>query len=244
MKFAVQLYSLRHHIKTGEDMLNILEKVKGLGFDGVEFAGFFGLSAEALKAKLDETGLKCVGAHMGLDDFTPEKLPETLKFIKTLGSPYAGIGGADFRTETSLKRIINVMGSADEEAMKQGVKVYYHNHTDEFEPPLFAEQPGTVFERIAASCHVQIDTYWSFAAGQDNYKLITEYKDRIVTLHIKDGKGRTPMALGEGENDLAAVVRAAKDAGIEWLVLENDDPVPDGLSDVARSMKWLQANAK
>ena len=181
---------------------------------------------------------------MGLDDFTPEKLPETLCFIKTLGSPYAGIGGADFRTETSLQRIIDVMGSADEEAMKQGVKVYYHNHTDEFCPPLFAEHPGTVFERIAAACHVQIDTYWSFAAGQDNYKLITEYKDRIVTLHIKDGVDRTPMALGEGNNDLAAVVRAAKDAGIEWLVLENDDPVPDGLSDIARSMKWLQANAR
>ena len=28
------------------------------------------------------------------------------------------------------------------------------------------------------------------------------------------------------------------------LILENDDPVPDGLSDVARSMKWLQANAR
>ena len=41
-----------------------------------------------------------------------------------------------------------------------------------------------------------------------------------------------------------ACVRAAKDAGIEWRVLENDDPVPDGLSDVARSIKWLNANAR
>ena len=244
MKFAVQLYSLRHHVQSGEDLLKILEAVKDIGFEGVEFAGFQGLPAETLRAKLDELGLKCVGAHMGLDDFTPEKLPETLRFIKTLGSPYAGIGGADFRTETSLRHIIDVMGPADEAAQKEGVKVYYHNHTDEFAPPLFAEAPGTVFERIAKACHVQIDTYWSFAAGQDNYKLITEYKDRIVTLHLKDGIGRTPTALGEGENDLPTVIRAAKDAGIEWLILENDDPVPDGISDVTRSMKWLQANAK
>ena len=244
MKFAVQLYSLRHHVNNGEDLLKILETVKAIGFEGVEFAGFQGLSAETLRAKLDETGLKCVGAHMGLDDFTPERLPETLRFVKTLGSPYAGIGGADTKTETSLRHVIDVMGAADEAAQREGVKVYFHNHTEEFKAPLFAEAPGTIFERIKAACHVQIDTYWSFVAGQDNYKLITENKDRIVTLHIKDGVGHTPKALGEGENDLAAVVRAARDAGIEWLVLENDDPVPDGVSDGTRSFGWLVENAK
>ena len=244
MKFAVQLYSLRHHIHSGEDMLNILEKVKAIGFDGVEFAGYYGLSAEALKAKLDEVGLKCVGAHMGLDDLRPEHIEATLDFMQTLGCDIVGIGGADTRTEDALTEVTDVMGRADETAAKRGMKVYFHNHTGEFEPPMFAEKPGTIFERIKAACHVQIDTYWSFAAGQDNYKLITENKDRIVSLHIKDGVGRTPMALGEGENDLAAVVRAAKDAGIEWLVLENDDPVPDGLSDVTRSMAWLKANAE
>ena len=242
MKLAVQLYSLRDHIKTGDDLLWILEEVKKLGFDGVEFAGFFGNSAETLKAKLDELGLVCVGMHMGLDDFAEEKLPETLRFVKTLGAKTAGIGGADTKTEDSLSHVIDVMGKAHEIAAKEGVRVYFHNHTEEFKPPLFATKPGTIFDRLKAACDMQVDTYWSFAAGQDNYKLITENKDRIVHLHIKDGKGRTPMALGEGENDLATVVKAAKDAGIEWLILENDDPVPTGLEDVSRSMEWLKAN--
>jgi len=244
MKFAVQLYSLRHHISSGEDLLNILEKVKEIGFDGVEFAGFQDLPAETLRAKLDETGLKCIGAHMGLNDMREENLQKSIDYIKTLGSDIMGIGGADTKTETSLSEVIEVMGNADKKAQEQGVKVYFHNHTEEFRPPMFAEKPGTVFDRIKQACHVQIDTYWSFVAGQDNYKLITENKDRIVSLHIKDGKGHTPMALGEGENDLDTVVKAAKDAGIEWLVLENDDPVPDGISDVTRSMKWLNANAR
>ena len=244
MRFAVQMYSLRHHIASGEDLLAILKDVKALGFEGVEFAGFQNLPAARLRAGLDEAGLVCVGAHVGLDDLREENLQKTLDYMKALGSPIVGIGGADTETETALMEVIRVMGAADEAAAKQGMKVYFHNHTGEFKAPLFAEKPGTIFERIKAACHVQIDTYWSFAAGQDNYSLITENKDRIVTLHIKDGVGHTPMALGEGENDLAAVIRAGKDAGIEWLVLENDDPVPDGLSDIARSMKWLQANAK
>ena len=242
MKLAVQLYSLRHHMENGENFIDILKKVKALGFDGVEFAGFHGYTPEELKAALDEIGLVAVGAHMGLDDFKAENLAKTLEAGKILGAKTLGIGGADTETETSLNNVIEIMGGADKKAAKEGIKVYFHNHTQEFKEPLYNTVPGTIFERLAKACHMQIDTYWSFHAGKDNYALISEYKDIIPHLHIKDGIDGHPMALGEGNNDLATVVRAAKDNGIEWLILENDDPVPDGLSDITRSMEWLMAN--
>ena len=244
MKFAVQLYSLREHIKSGEDMLNILKKVKEIGFDGVEFAGFFGLDAKTLKAALDSLGLVCVGAHMGLDDMRPEKIEATLDFMQTLGAKTVGIGGANTSTEENLKVVLDVMGSAQKKALERGMKVYFHNHTGEFTEPMFNTVPGTIFDRLKEVCNMQVDTYWSYRAGIKNYDFITENIDRIVHLHIKDGLDGTPKALGEGDNDLDAVVRAAKDNGIEWLILENDDPVPDGISDVTRSMAWLNANAK
>ena len=208
----------------------------------MEFAGFADVPAEALRARLDELGLVCVGAHMSLGDFEADKLDETLAAAKTLGAKTIGIGGADTSTEDSLSHVIDVMGKAHERLLKEGVRVYFHNHTGEFKAPLFATKPGTIFDRLKAVCDMQVDTYWSFAAGQENYSLITENRDRIVHLHIKDGVGDKPMALGEGENDLPLVVKAAKDAGIEWLILENDDPVPTGLEDAARSMAWLKAN--
>ena len=244
MKFAIQLYTLREHVKEPEDMLKVLEKVKEMGFEGVEFAGFADLDAPTLKAKLDELGLVCVGAHMGLDDLDTDKLEESLAFMKTLGATTVGIGGANTETEEALDRVIDVMGRANERAAKEGMKVYFHNHTQEFREPLFATKPGTIFDRIKEVCYMQVDTYWSFHAGQDNHKLLTENKDRIVHLHIKDGVGDLPKALGEGNNDLATVVSTAKEIGMDWLILENDDPVPDGYSDAERSMKWLQANAK
>ena len=49
------------------------------------------------------------------------------------------------------------------------------------------------------------------------------------------------MALGEGNCDIPEVIRAAKDIGIEWLIVENDDPVPNGLDDVGRSIKYLKS---
>ena len=54
MKIAVQLYSLRDIIKgSGEELLAILPKIKALGYDGVEFAGYFGVDAATLRAALD-----------------------------------------------------------------------------------------------------------------------------------------------------------------------------------------------
>lgn len=244
MKFAVQMYSLRHHINSGEDMLKILGRVKEIGFDGVEFAGFFGLDAKTLKARLDELGLECAGAHMGLNDMAPENIEATLDFMQTLGAKTVGIGGADTSTEEALGHVIDVMGGAEKAAAKRGMHVYFHNHTQEFKAPLFNTEPGTIFERLSRACMMQIDTYWSFHAGICNYPFITENRDRIVHLHIKDGIDGTPKALGEGNNDLAAVVKAAKDTDIPWLILENDDPEPDGISDVTRSMAWLNANAR
>lgn len=157
MKIAVQLYSLRDIIKgSGENLLAILPRVKALGYDGVEFAGYFGVDAATLRAALDSAGV----------------IP---------------------------------------------------------------------FDELKKAAHLEIDTYWSFVAGQDNYKLITENRDRIAQLHVKDGIGHTPKALGEGNCDIPEVVRAAKDIGIEWLIVENDDPVPNGLDDIGRSIKYLKS---
>ena len=73
-------------------------------------------------------------------------------------------------------------------------------------------------------------------------KYLKENKDKIVLIHIKDGVDHKPKALGEGENDLKKVVDGANAIGIEWVILENDDPEPCGLDDITRSYKWLKEN--
>ena len=67
------------------------------------------------------------------------------------------------------------------------------------------------------------------------------YRERIGLLHLKDGsRDGHPCAIGEGEADIRAVLEAARDMGAEWVIVENDNPVPDGFSDVARSMDTLK----
>ena len=69
MKIAVQLYSVRDCINSAEDFMRVLEEVKAMGYEGVEFAGYHGVDAATIKAKLDELGLVAVGAHIGVSDY-------------------------------------------------------------------------------------------------------------------------------------------------------------------------------
>ena len=226
MKLAVQLYSVRDDYKNAEEFLEILEKVKEIGFEGVEFAGFGGC------------GLTAVGCHMGVENFKPEKIEETLKIAKTLGMKYVGTGGAPHSTPEEVKELVDIYSYANKVGEAEGIKFYYHNHTEEFE---YNFDGRMCMDIIADGAYLELDTYWSFCGGADNYTYIKDNADKIILLHIKDGIDGKPTALTEGNNDLDAVIRAAKDNNIEWVILENDDPVPDGLSDVTRSMKYLQS---
>ncbi len=239
MKKAIQLYSIRDHIKTGDDMLAMLGEVKKLGFDGVEFAGYFGLTAEVLKKRLDEVGLKAVGTHMGLENYLPNKIDETIKFHKILGCKDIGLGGAPTRPGSILKYTCSVLSKANEIAAKEGMRVYFHNHSEEFKPLMRGTVP---MDKIKEACYLEIDTYWSYCAGIDNFKYITENADRIVHIHLKDGIDHTPKALGEGNADLASVIKASKKIGLKWVILENDNPTPTGLEDAARSMEYMMKN--
>ncbi len=239
MKIAVQVYSVRDHINDTETLLKALEEIKKIGYDGVEFAGYFDTDAKTIKAKLDELGLVAVGGHIGLENYEGENLEKTIDFQNTLGVKAVGVGGAPHGTREECEETGRILGNAQKYATdKYGIKVYYHNHCEEFEPL----EDGTLpIDIIGSYCSLEIDTYWSFHAGMDNYKLLTEKKDNIVHLHVKDGIDGKPMALGEGNCDIPTVIKAAKDIGMEWLIVENDDPVPTGFEDITRSLKYLKS---
>lgn len=239
MKIAVQVYSLRHYIKDTASLLKALEDIKAAGYDGVEFAGYFDTDAKTIKAKLDELGLVAVGGHIGLDDFKKGKLDKTLEFQKTLGVKSIGVGGAPHRTMIECKHTGKILGDAQKYAMeKYGMKVYYHNHTEEFKPMRNKLLPIDV---IGSYCSLEIDTYWSFVAGMENYSFLMEHKDNIVHLHIKDGIDGKPIVIGRGQCDIPTVVKAAKEMGMEWLIIENEDNDNDDAAAITESLNYLKS---
>lgn len=239
MKIALQMYSVRDAISDQATLFAALEKVREMGYEGVEFAGCFGADAAQLKVRLDELGLTAVGCHEGLRNIDQNDMNEMLSFYRAVGVENFVCAGGGTGTREELSHLCAQMKRLKEKAEKLGMKVGYHNHAHEFRPV-----DGTLpINEIAACCPLELDTYWSFIAGRDNRTYMPEMKGKISLIHLKDGSADgKPCAIGEGVVDIKAVLDAAKEIGMEWVIVENDDPVPDGLSDVRRSIEYLRAN--
>ncbi len=96
MKVGLQLYSIRWQME--EDMDAALKAVKEMGYDYVEFAGYFGKSADEVAALLEKYDLKCISVHQGYSVFL-DKPGENVEFLKKIGAEYCAIpwmGGVEF----------------------------------------------------------------------------------------------------------------------------------------------------
>ncbi len=240
MKIGLQLYTIRDCIKSGEDLAEALKKVKAMGYDGVEFAGYAGLTPQEVRKALDDAGIEAVSSHTGIDGLEAS-MEEVVAYAVAAGEKFLVCAGSRTETKEDLLRLERVMKKVKGLAQPHGIIVGYHNHAHEFVPLSDGTLP---IEYIAENvCKLEPDTFWVYRAGTDPAAFIREHAQQTALIHLKDGndKGK-PCAIGEGVTDIPGILQAAKELGKEWVIVENDDPVPDGLSDVQRSIRWLKQN--
>ena len=162
-KIALQLYSLNKWIPAQDPVGKValskaLLKIKEVGFEGVEFAGYYGASSAELKQYLADAGLVAVGTHVGNDKygfnvkenkFDADVLKKTLDFEVAYGNtlvicPGGGnippgcswstgrggeIGKPTKEIDDFTKKLCDLYNKAAVEAAKMGCKIGLHNHT-------------------------------------------------------------------------------------------------------------------
>ena len=236
MKIALQLFSVRDACKTKEDFLRTLKEVKKQGYDGVEFAGYHDLTAQELKTALRKIGLTPVASHESLDRLENE-LDDVLEYNRGIGNKNIVCAYSPTDSEENLQKLRRVLQSAQKAVQKYGMNVFYHNHSHEL-LPLNGKIP---LDSIKEYCMLELDTYWLFNVKIDVCSYMKANASRIGLIHLKDGGlNADPCTIGEGKNDIQSIIDAAKEIGSEWLIVENDNPKPDGLSDSARSIHNLK----
>ncbi len=220
MKIALQLYTLKEH--TREDMFGVLEKVAAAGFDGVEFAGYMGIEACAMKAKLDELGLCAISSHVGIQALE-ENFDAELAYCKTLGIKYMICPYAKPETMEQCLTLAQKLSAWGEIAAKSGIKLGYHNHAFEF-MKIDGEYALDIIFKHADPIHVvcEFDTYWIYKGGENPVDYIGKYSGRCPLVHAKDiakdGEGDTEA--GSGLIDFVSVVKAG--GNVEWLIAEQE----------------------
>lgn len=235
MKYGVQMYSLRDI--TDKDLDGALGAVAAMGYKTVEFAGFFGHSAEEVKAMLDKYGLECIGTHSPLKDLI-DNFDDTVKFHKTIGNHNYIIPGHDLGTREKLDTFINQCNELIPKLKEHGIRLGYHNHSHEFQ---ITGEGYQIHKELEERCDVffELDTYWAYVAKLDPVSEMERLKSRLKVIHLKDG---TPdgkgYSLGMGEAPVAAVRAKAIELGVD-IVVESEGLDPTGKEEVQRCIDYL-----
>lgn len=220
---GVQLYSVRHELEADFD--GTLARLAEMGFDGVEFADYYGRSAEELRASLDEYGLRCCGTHIFIEDMMGDALEETVAFNRTLGNEYLIVRWLDEEmrdtpeTFTETTRLFNEIAANLE---PHGMRVGYHNHDYIFQTFDGEMLWDILAENTRPDVVLQLDTGHAARFGLDPVELIRRHPGRTATMHVKPFSSTHEQAvLGEDELEWEAIVAAAEEVGgTEWYILE------------------------
>lgn len=244
-KIAVQLYSVRNEL--AEDFEDVINKIAAMGYAGVEIAGLPGCISfqQAVKA-IKNTGLAVSSAFMALP-VNPNK-----KFIfenlAILGTKYLVVGKGEpaFKTMDLIKRSCDDFNNAAEEAAKNGIKLFIHNHWWEFEDLNGEPVYKLMLKNLSGKINFEIDTYWVKVAGKDPAAIVKEFGSRSALLHIKDGSGvkgdLNMKAAGQGAMNFMPIFEASAKAA-EWLITEFDACETDMLQAVKESYDFIAENS-
>ena len=118
----------------------------------------------------------------------------------------------------------------------------YHNHCTELEPLGNATALDQLFESVDPQrVGAELDVAYFVQVGLDPVVYVRRYGNRLPLLHARDttADGRS-VPVGAGVVDFPAVIEAARDAGTDWLVVEQN-PSSDALQAAGQSFDALRA---
>src|SRR6202041_3689008 len=133
-RVGLQLYTVRDLMK--DDFDGTIAKVASIGYKEVELAGYFGRTAQQVRAACDKNGLSAVSTHVQYDELDA-KFPSVIDDAKAIGLGYIVCPWIpeDLRKAPDIwKQAAAKFNHCGEQSKKAGLQFAYHNHWFEFLP--------------------------------------------------------------------------------------------------------------
>jgi len=240
-KIGFQLYTARELMAA--DAAGTLDAIAAIGYDEVEFAGYFDHSPAAIRSFLGSAGLTAPSAHVQLDDMRL-RAEAVIAAAQTIGHDYLVLGWLappERETLDQYRAHAALCNRFAEQCREAGIRFGYHNHEFEFEE-LQGRRPIDLLlaETDAELVKIELDLYWINVAGADPLDYFARHPGRFPLCHVKDMAADGSFAdVGTGTIDFAAIFAASEEAGLEHCFVERDDS-PDPLATAAVAYAYLR----
>jgi sugar phosphate isomerase/epimerase len=250
---GLQTYTYRVSMK--KDVAATLDTIRALGITDLECGVFPGKTLEESRKLLDERGLRCSSFGAGYQDLI-DKTAEVGRKAKAMGADYVMLAwirkGPEFTLAQAEEAVKNFNRFGKQLKDEFGLTFCYHNHGYEF----VKHGDGTLMDYLIQNTDpryvsFEMDLLWTVFPGADPAALLTKYGNRWKLMHLKDLRkgvegnlsGGTPtendVALGTGQVDMPAVLKAARKAGIRHYYIEDESPIY--YQQVPQSMAYLKS---
>ncbi|MBN2506826.1 MAG: TIM barrel protein [Verrucomicrobia bacterium] len=241
---GLQLYSVRE--QCAKDLPGVLKAVKGAGYKGVEFAGYYGYENKAkdLRKLLDDHGLLCCGTHTGLHTIRGDALQKTIEFNQILGNKYLIVPGMSANSKAGWLDLAKLFNSVADKLKPLHMLTGYHAHGGDFKKFDGETAWDIFFSNTNKEVVMQLDTGNALGGGADPVAILKKYPGRATTIHLKEHGGARDAVIGGGEVKWNEVFALCEGKGTEWYIVEHERGGPDPVRDVIRCIEALRAMGK
>ena len=240
MRLGLQLYSVRDEAK--KDMPGVLEVVAQLGYQGVEFAGFFERDPAQLRQILASLGLVAIGTHTPYQDIEGD-IGRVIEDHHALGAAYCTVPYYKTESVAAWHEFAEKLNGFAQRFNDAGIWLSYHNHQFEFEP-VEGSTPFAILREVCdpALLGLELDVAWAQKGGHDPADLIASLGAQCPLIHLKDLSPEGDDAdIGTGLVDMGAVLKAADGAGVVWGIVERDSAPPPTLASAEANLKAIES---
>jgi sugar phosphate isomerase/epimerase len=210
-----------------------LKIVHDAGVHAVETVGTQNVSAAELKQLLDRYSIKAISSHVPLAELR-SNLDGVVTFNRSIGNTRwwcrTWTEGPPERCR-GLDRPGQELGRIAKQVRGKGMRLAYHNH--DFELVDFDGRTGLelLFAAAGPDLQTELDLAWVARAGLDPAVMLGKFRGHVFAVHAKDNapKGQAEdeggfAAVGQGVLDWNAILPAAAAAGVQWYIIEHDQP--------------------
>jgi sugar phosphate isomerase/epimerase len=239
---GLMLYTVRD--ECARDLESVLRTVAGIGYDGVELFDLHGHDPALVRGWLDELGLVAAGRHAGLDALE-HSLPALAAELGVLRTDRIALSWIDPPENAAEARaVVARIAAIAPRAQELGLRFGFHNHWGELRP---LEDGVTTLDLLCALppelLWLELDLGWAWEAGADPVALLERLAGRCPLVHVKDLRSRGSREhcpVGDGAVGYDRVLPAAVQAGVEWLIVEQDEVDGPPFEAVERSLQAVR----